>query len=199
LASPSFTRDKTVVIYSLIGSAYYGSGNSTPDVGQLSVWNSAPDSLVTFAYESRLADALPKEQRTIRLSSPLVQHTPIDKNKLIEKIDSIAAKTSQGICATNCRMAFEAAGMNTAGHPKDAKDYGPFLLSHGATRIVVDVQYQPQKADVIVFEGTDTHPHGHIEIYDGSGWVSDFKQRGMSPYPAGDTPPFRVYRFTDSL
>ncbi|MFZ0866751.1 MAG: CHAP domain-containing protein [Candidatus Sulfotelmatobacter sp.] len=198
-ARPAFTRDKTLVIYSLIGNSYFGSRKSDVPIDQLSVWNSTPDSLVAFAYEARLSDALPKERRAIHLATDLAQTTPIDKDKLVAKIDSIATKASNHICAKNCRIAFEAAGMNTAGHPVDAKDYGPFLLSHGATNIAMDDQYQPQKGDVIVFEGTDKHKHGHIEIFDGSIWVSDFKQRGVSPYPLSETPSFQIFRFRDQL
>jgi hypothetical protein len=199
-AQPAFTRDKTLVVYSLIGNTYFGSGKSDTSVGQLSVWNSTPDSLEAFAYESRLTDALPTERPAVHVSSDVVQTTPINKDKLVAKIDSIATKTDKyHICAKHCRFAFEAAGMNTAGHPVDAKDYGPFLLSHGATKIAMDDQYQEQKGDVIVFEGTNRHPHGHIEIFDGSVWVSDFIQHGLSPYPLSETPSFQIFRFRDQL
>ena len=34
-----------------------------------------------------------------------------------------------------------------------------------------------QKGDVYVEDRTNTHPHGHIAIYDGSNWISDFIQK----------------------
>ena len=86
--------------------------------------------------------------------------------------------------------------MDTSGHPVDAKDWGPTLLKNGATVISPD-GYKPQKADVAVFAGSDAHPYGHITIYDGKQWVSDFKQRNMSPYRSGTTP-VTIYRFPDN-
>ena len=35
----------------------------------------------------------------------------------------------------------------------------------------------PQKGDIYVEDRTNTHPHGHIAIYDGNNWVSDFIQK----------------------
>ena len=35
----------------------------------------------------------------------------------------------------------------------------------------------PQKGDVYVENRTSSHPHGHIAIYDGNNWVSDFIQK----------------------
>ena len=35
----------------------------------------------------------------------------------------------------------------------------------------------PQKGDIYVEDKTNTHPHGHIAIYDGNNWVSDFVQK----------------------
>ena len=36
----------------------------------------------------------------------------------------------------------------------------------------------------------------HIAVYDGKQWVSDFKQRNMSPYAI--SPPSAIYRFPDN-
>ena len=57
--------------------------------------------------------------------------------------------------------------------------------------------YAPQRGDVVVFAGSDANPHGHIAIYDGGHWVSDFRQRNMSPYRTG-APPSVIYRFPDN-
>jgi hypothetical protein len=90
-------------------------------------------------------------------------------------------------------LAFEKGGVNTAGHPISAKDYGPLLLRNGA-RVVNEAGYTPQRGDVAVFAGSSAHPHGHIAIFNGQQWVSDFKQRNMSPY-RGPAPPVTIYRF----
>ncbi len=121
---------------------------------------------------------------------------PIDKDAITNYADQHAEPHSLGKCAAYCRRAFEAGGVDTSGHPIDAKDWGPTLLKNGAAVISPD-GYTPQKADVAVFAGSDAHPYGHITIYDGKQWVSDFKQRNMSPYRSGTTPA-TIYRFPDN-
>jgi type VI secretion system secreted protein VgrG len=69
-------------------------------------------------------------------------------------------------------------------------------LKNGAVVVSPD-SYTPQKGDVAVFAGSDAHPHGHITIFDGKQWVSDFKQKNMSPYRTA-APPVTIYRFPDN-
>jgi hypothetical protein len=92
----------------------------------------------------------------------------------------------------------EAAGLDTGDRPRsgDAGDYGPFLLRHGAQTVPQD-SYVPQVGDVVVFDKTEQHPYGHIEMYDGHQWVSDFMQHSFSPYrDAASTPHFTIYRLS---
>ena len=96
----------------------------------------------------------------------------------------------------NCRIALEAAGIDTTGHPIDAKDYGPFLEDHGFEIITLDNTYIAQKGEVAVFAGNAAHESGHMEIFDGKDWVSDTKQTHFSPYHA-NTPSVQIYRFKD--
>ncbi len=149
------------------------------------------------------SDTLPPERVRSKpeISSPKPMpanaHVPehIDKDKMAEWIDKSAHDTYQGTCAHNCRMALEAAGIDTTGHPVYAKDYGPFLQDHGFSVVPLDNSYVPQKGDVVVFAGNDAHPFGHMEIHDGKEWVSDKKQgQEFSPYKSS-TPPSVIYRF----
>ena len=97
-----------------------------------------------------------------------------------------------------CRLGMEAAGLNTDDRPRsgDAGDYGPFLLRHGAQTVSPD-SYVPQIGDVVVFHKTAKHPNGHIEMYDGHRWVSDFMQNSFAPYrDQASTPPFTIYRIS---
>ena len=43
----------------------------------------------------------------------------------------------------------------------------------------------PQKGDIYVEDKTSTHPDGHIAIYDGSNWVSDFVQNSDHVHRTG--------------
>jgi type VI secretion system secreted protein VgrG len=90
----------------------------------------------------------------------------------------------------------EAGGMDTTGRPVSAKNYGPFLDKKGFAKVPAE-NYVPQKGDVVVIQpykgGSE---HGHIAMYDGQQWVSDFKQKDMwggSGY-RNNKPPHQIYR-----
>jgi hypothetical protein len=120
----------------------------------------------------------------------------LNKSQLSDWMDAHALSRSSHHCAMYCRLGMEAAGLDTADRPRsgDAGDYGPFLLRHGAKAVPPD-SYTPQVGDVAVFNKTEQHPYGHIEMYDGQHWVSDFMQNSFSPYrDAASTPPFTIYR-----
>jgi hypothetical protein len=122
----------------------------------------------------------------------------MNKSRLSDWMDAHALSRSSHHCAMYCRLGMEAAGLNTGDRPQsgDAGDYGPFLLRHGAQTVPVD-SYVPQVGDVVVFDKTGQHPYGHIEMYDGRHWVSDFMQQSFSPYhDAMSTPPFTIYRLS---
>jgi hypothetical protein len=122
----------------------------------------------------------------------------LNKSQLSDWMDAHALSRSSHHCAMYCRLGMEAAGLNTADRPQsgDAGDYGPFLMRHGAQTVPSD-SYVPQTGDVVVFNKTDQHPSGHIEMYDGQHWVSDFMQHAFSPYrDAMSTPPFTIYRLS---
>jgi len=122
----------------------------------------------------------------------------LNKSQLSDWMDAHALSRSSHHCAMYCRLGMEAAGLNTGDRPQsgDVGDYGPFLLRHGAQTVPVD-SYVPQVGDVVVFDKTGQHPYGHIEMYDGHQWVSDFMQQSFSPYrDAASTPPFTIYRLS---
>jgi antitoxin (DNA-binding transcriptional repressor) of toxin-antitoxin stability system len=141
-------------------------------------------------------------QSTSRIDQPPHSATPpdsadvLDKNRLADWMDAHALARSSHHCAMFCRQGLQAAGLNTEDRPGNAGDYGPFLLRHGARLVPVE-GYTPQVGDTVVFDKTEQHPNGHIEMYDGRQWVSDFLQHGFSPYrDAAGTPPFRIYRLS---
>jgi hypothetical protein len=102
----------------------------------------------------------------------------------------------KGICATHVRQAIEAAGLNTAGHPVDAKDWGPTLLHLGFC-VVPAEGYVPSLGDVVVIQGTSSSIPGHIEGFDGENWISDFVQAAFWPGPSfrNEKPVHEIYRW----
>jgi hypothetical protein len=175
------------------GAQYYGSSMARL-TSQGSIGRALPASVNAGAWLSGTPVRASASERS-PASSP-DSSCSLNKGKLSEWMDAHALTHSSHHCAMYCRMGLEAAGLNTADRPQsgDAGDYGPFLMRHGAQVVPAD-SYTPQVGDVVVFDKTDQHPYGHIEMYDGSHWVSDFKQHSISPYhDAGTTPPFTIYR-----
>jgi hypothetical protein len=107
-----------------------------------------------------------------------------DKDKFASVLRKNSKPHSQRRCARAVRQALEAGGASTKGHPVDAKDYGPVLERNGfyVVSFTDAKNYVPIKGDVVVFA---PHPggnsSGHIQAYDGRGWVSDFTQRRFWP------------------
>lgn len=123
---------------------------------------------------------------------------PSGISRLIHWLDAHAHLHSEHRCAASVRQAMEAAGISTSDRPGsgDAGDYGPFLLRHGA-HVVDPASYEPHAGDIAVFEKTEDHPAGHVQVYDGHQWVSDFVQHTFSPYrDQVSTPPVTVYRMS---
>ena len=130
------------------------------------------------------------------LALPSNSAEALNKTQLSTWMDAHALSRSSHHCAMYCRLGLEAGGISTEDRPRsgDAGDYGPFLLRHGAQTVPQD-SYVPQVGDVVVFDKTDQHPYGHIEMYDGHHWVSDFMQHSFSPYhDEVSTPTFTIYR-----
>lgn len=119
-----------------------------------------------------------------------------DIGRVISWLDSHAHLHSTHRCAASVREALEAAGIPAADHPADGGDYGPFLVRHGAQPVDLG-SYEPQAGDIAVFDKTADHPFGHVQIFDGQHWVSDFVQNTFSPYrDQASTPPVTVYRMS---
>jgi len=84
-----------------------------------------------------------------------------------------ARSQSTGMCARYVRLAIAAGGINIA-RTEDAKDYGYALRQAGFTEY--SDASSPRRGDVIVIQPAPGHPHGHMAIYDGANWISDFTQ-----------------------
>lgn len=104
---------------------------------------------------------------------------------------SNAASTSRGRCAEYVRKALQAAGYKFT-PLGSAYMYNDLLGTIGFTRVPNDGQYMI--GDVIVYGRTGGHPHGHIQIYNGRNWVSDWVQRSIMPYRSGRGGAVTVWR-----
>ncbi|MBS0425483.1 MAG: CHAP domain-containing protein [Proteobacteria bacterium] len=98
-------------------------------------------------------------------------------DKAVKHLDDNAYETSQGQCAKYVRQAIEAGGVTIPNRPLYAKDYGPKLMELGFKKIG-SAGYSPQKGDIVVLQPPKGQSAGHIQIYNGKIWESDFKQSG---------------------
>lgn len=134
----------------------------------------------------------------------------------VSYINSHIEPRSLGKCAAYVRRAVEAGGVKIRipspriGSSASACDYGPSLEAVGFKPVYVytgtgstDTAIIPgqQKGDVVVIQPIEGHPHGHIALFNGTHWLSDFVQlRGF--YPSQQyrnvKPAYILYRYTDN-
>ena len=93
----------------------------------------------------------------------------------------VALSRSSGRCARYVRQALQSAGYEFTPNPS-AYQYETrgTLANAGFTKISNNLA--PQVGDVVVYNRSSKHPHGHIQIFDGRDWISDFRQNSISPY-----------------
>jgi uncharacterized Zn-binding protein involved in type VI secretion len=85
-------------------------------------------------------------------------------------------------CARYVREAIEAGGVRmTRPASGSAMDYGPHLENAGFSP--VEAGGAPQAGDVVIIQSPgESNPHGHMAMYDGTQWISDYRQ-GADFYP----------------
>ena len=107
-------------------------------------------------------------------------------------LDHHAASHSTGHCAQYVREAIEHGGIVLERHAS-AKDYGRSLEFAGFHEVA---HHDYKRGDVVVIQPIPGHPHGHMAMFDGEHWVSDFKQRTLYPGESyrAYKPRFNVYR-----
>ena len=86
-------------------------------------------------------------------------------------------------------------GGGNAAKTGSAKDYGSLLTASG----FISVQDAPRAGDVAVIQPIPGHPDGHMTMYNGTQWVSDYKQPAVyGYYPSASyrqqRPPVAIYR-----
>ncbi len=120
-------------------------------------------------------------------------------------------KYGESKCARYVKKALIAGGASAKNSGiESAKNYGPWLLENnfkvvgGATTVctggVFTISGQ-QVGDVVVIQAAPHHVHGHMAMFNGTHWVSDFVQeRGF--YPAqiyrDQNIPYTLYRYGDN-
>ena len=117
-----------------------------------------------------------------------------DKTAAVKHLDDNALSASADKCAMYVRMAIEAGGVTLVRHDL-AKDYGTSLIAVGFEAVP---DAAPISGDVAIVQPIPGHPAGHMTMFDGTLWVSDYKQLyGVYPNAEYRTlkPPVTYYRY----
>ena len=120
-----------------------------------------------------------------------------DADKAVAYLESNLYSNSHGECAKHVRLAILAGGVKIYPNPVPAKDYDPYLVKHGFAEISQE-NYTPQKGDVAVIQPyPGGKPYGHMTMYSGTIWLSDFAQTDMwsGPQYREHKPPYHLYRW----
>lgn len=95
-------------------------------------------------------------------------------------------------CAAYTRRAIEAGGI-TLQRTRYAKDYGASLERAGFRRL--GRKSKVLAGDVVVFAATGEHREGHMAMFDGRQWISDFVQPRFLPSRDYAGASFVIYRY----
>jgi hypothetical protein len=125
-----------------------------------------------------------------------------DASIAVKHLREHALPHSIGYCAQYTREAIESGGVTLARHSY-AKDYGPSLTAVGFLALPGSPVGNRSLggrffiADVAVIQACTGHPYGHMMMYDGSIWISDFKQNEFWPSSTyeREKPSFKIYRY----
>lgn len=122
----------------------------------------------------------------------------VDLNKILKAVRSNASSSSTGKCAHAVRVALLAGGydinkLNTFGvNLGSAKNYSDLFKKLGHSPITGS-DYKP--GDIAVTQPVGTDIHGHISIFDGKNWISDFIQRDIYGGPKYRVPGVKIEVF----
>jgi hypothetical protein len=125
---------------------------------------------------------------------------PWDAAKAIKHLRDKAKAHSTGHCAQYVREAVEAGGVILLRHAS-AKDYGSSLTAVGFRAVSAGAGYHHRAGDVGIVQPITGHPHGHMAMFDGTHWVSDFVQwHGIYPGKSyrEAKPAYAIYRYPSS-
>lgn len=127
-----------------------------------------------------------------------------DIQSAVDFLAEHAQKDSTGWCARHVRCAMQAGGLSTNGRPGYGGAYADWLLKNGWEEVPVDGNMRAGDVEVLEPQYDSRpgkegvyHKYGHIQMWGGDTWYSDFKQ-GTSGNVFGSKTKKRRFRYTGS-
>ena len=109
-------------------------------------------------------------------------HQFFNMDATIAHLNANAHATTTHRCARYVRLALEVGGFFRTNHNLvSAWEWGGYLSSRGVPTVSFNDSFQPRVGDIAVFGAVQGHAHGHIQIWNGQQWVSDFRQNDFWP------------------
>lgn len=105
--------------------------------------------------------------------------------KACETLTTNSKEKSIGKCAKYVADALQSAGYKFNRQPSAYMYHTNGILSGMGFECIGRTNSQPQPGDICVINRFSGHPHGHICMFNGQKWISDFKQRTPVPYKEG--------------
>lgn len=121
------------------------------------------------------------------LPSNIARHDNIS-NVTAKACDTLTANSKEksiGKCAKYVADALQSAGYKFNRQPSAYMYHTNGMLSGMGFECIGRTNSQPQPGDICVINRFSGHPHGHICMFNGQQWISDFKQRTPVPYKEG--------------
>lgn len=115
-----------------------------------------------------------------------------DAEKATKHLTENALSRSHTCCAWFVMRAMQAGGCPAIILPAWAYKYYLPLVQF---KEIPKENYVAQKGDIVVFPSEKGHFWGHIAMYNGKQWISDFKQKGIFVAKAYYKSDYRYYRF----
>lgn len=114
-----------------------------------------------------------------------------DAERAASYVTSHAAPHSRTMCALYVERAINAGGQPMFILPAWAYAY---VLPYAGFEEVSTQGYKPMTGDIAVFPHVKGHIWGHIAMWNGHQWVSDFKQRSIYAASAYRNSSYRIFR-----
>lgn len=113
---------------------------------------------------------------------------PFDREKCVEYVESHALSRSHNCCAWFVMKGLWAGGCYVP--IVRACDYKYVLPRYGFRPVKGEIR----QGDIVVFPAVRNHPFGHIAVWTGRQWVSDFKQKAFYVSSAYKDAGYIIYR-----
>ncbi len=173
-------------------------------VGKTAHWFGQTESDNQYYYHGDAEGNVTKQDMTVTITP---RSGGYDVDKAVEYLQNHAEPASTSKCA---RYTVNAINKGGGGNVRMADAYlmGPNLEKGGFVKMNIDYS-EALKGDVAVFQPfyksqnpglklNKDHPYGHMQMFDGKNWISDFKQ---SDFWAGSDyrcakPKYQIYRYS---